>query len=249
VPDLTSLRDFIADLGVVAVSEEWYDRHGLRRDPPGSISWVPVVNYISQGDVFAYVGTSDGLPHAVWVERVDRDGDEWVLRVAPDEDAGERLVVRVSPPEPGHRDEAKAWIELRDEGGVGTELKALHEDLTANPPRKPRLGPERKYRAVLVHAMRNDTGELFTAGAIAYGHGEIVAEAYPGVESVADMWNRRIGLATVRPEEFVGNWLERVNGITEELSPVFETAGVDARDAARAALAGANARRDMVISV
>lgn len=247
--NLRDVKNFIADHGTVAVRHEWYDRHGLRQTPYTQEAVVPVVDFISEGDVFAYLSPSDGQPHAVWVDKVTRGTDEFELRAAPDEGTGDLLVLRVQPPTPQHRDEAKVWIDMRDEAEVGAELKELHRDLSENKPAKPKLGPSREYTVLLAHAMRNDTGELHTAAAIAYGHGEIVAVPYAGTEDVADMWNERFRIATAKPEEIIDHYLERSNGITEELSPRFKARGVSAADAARATLAETNTRRGMVINV
>lgn len=251
--DLKDVRDFISRSGVAAVRHELYTRQGLRRYPPEQDATEPVVDFIAKGDVFAWIGTSSQRTHAVWIDKVVRKdgGEEYELRAAPDEE-GDLLVLRVQLPTPKDRGFGQEWLDYRDPEVVGAELKALHADLSDVPPERPKFGPRRKYRVVLAHAGRQGTRDLHTAAAIAAGHGEIAAAAYPGTESVADRWNERFALALEnggRPGEILDHWLERVNGVTEELSPPFLVEGTDAIDAARRALVDTNTRTDMTINV
>lgn len=251
---MQDVRDFISRNGVVVVRHEWYTRHGLRKyNIPEQDATEPVVDFIAKGDVFAYASVASQRAHAVWVDKVTRqnDGDEYELRVAPDGD-GDLLVLRVQLPTEEDQSLTQDWVDERDIKAVGSELEELHGDLSDNRPKPPVFGSAKPYKVVLAHAVLQVDGRLHTMAAIAVGHGEIAAMAYPGSESVADRWNDRFKLARDnggQPDEILEHWLERVNGITEELSPPFDGKGVDAADAAHRALVEKNERTDMVIAV
>lgn len=250
--ELKNIRPFVEELGgVVAVRHERYSWRGLRTQSFGADTFEVVVDFIAKDNVFAYAGINSRNAHALQVEKVVRSTDEYLLYCISNA-ADELLLLRLQVPTPQDREVAKEWNETKDIGFIGEELQALFDFRKENALKRRKGEPQRIHQAVMIHQLRTDTGTMTTMAAIGVGKKDIVARAYPGAESVAEMWNQRFQLALDnggKPEEILEHWLERINGNTEDLSEPFEVEAEDAEDAAHAALVRFNDTIGMVIEV
>lgn len=252
--ELKDIRKFIADLGgAVRIVHERYTWRGLRMFPLGADGVEPVVDYeIGKEGAFAYTALNSKRHQSVTVYKVSKVGDEYELRSISAGAGDEILLLRLQAPTKEDRETAEDWIDSRNLSGAAAALQQRIEDLQRKPYQPHKPGPMRKHQAVMVHAANPETGALVTMAAIGWGKSNIAVRAYPGMDSVGEVWFERLRLAMDnggKPAAIMEHWLERVNGNTEDLSEPFEVEAEDAEDAAHAALVKFNDAIGMVIEV
>jgi hypothetical protein len=251
--ELKDIRKFIADLGgVVRVAHDFYSWRGLRLYPINVSGYEPVVDFeVGKDGAFAYNAIASERVHGVTVYKVVKAGDEFQL-YSWEGDATRVVLLRLQVPTDHDRKLAEEWIEVRDRTKSAALLKGYIEQLQDDPIKPHKPGPMRTHQAAMVHVAHPETGALTTMAAIGASKNEIVARAYPGMDSAAEVWNQRFRLALDnggKPAAILEHWLERVNGNTEDLSEPFEVEAEDAEDAAHAALVKYNDTIGMTIDV